>query len=105
MPMSRLAPRVTLPALMLLSLLALPACTTMGDPADPTAIPANAVPVTRTESNGDVVTEYRVSGQLRAVRVAPSRGPVYYLYDRDGDGTPDQPGDNAPQTYFKLFGW
>ena len=84
--------------------LALSACTTM--PADPAAnIPPDAVPNVRTEANGDVITEYRVAGQLRVVKVEPSRGPAYYLYDRDGDGLPDQEGDNPPQTYFKLFEW
>jgi len=75
-------------------------------PFDPAAdIPPDAVPTTRTEANGDVITEYRVAGQLRVVRVEPSRGPAYYLYDRDGDGLPDKEGDNPPQTYFKLFDW
>src|SRR5690606_41691407 len=59
-------------------------------PFDPAAdIPPDAVPTTRTEANGDVITEYRVAGQLRVVRVEPARGPAYYLYDRDGDGLPD----------------
>ncbi|HEY9540928.1 MAG TPA: DUF2782 domain-containing protein [Luteimonas sp.] len=75
-------------------------------PMDPTAdLPPDAVPTTRTEANGDVITEYRVAGQLRVVRVEPSRGPVYYLYDRNRDGLPDEEGDNPPQTYFKLFDW
>ncbi|GAB3310442.1 DUF2782 domain-containing protein [Luteimonas notoginsengisoli] len=85
------------------ALLALSACAAM--PADPTAIPPDAVPTTRTEANGDVITEYRVAGKLRMVKVEPSRGPAYYLYDRDGDGLPDREGDNPPQTYFKLFEW
>jgi len=89
---------------LLASIAALSACATM-DGAGSTDIPADAVPTTRTESNGDVVTEYRVAGQLRAVRIEPSRGPAYYLYDRDGDGLPDKEGDNPPQTYFKLFDW
>jgi Protein of unknown function (DUF2782) len=97
-------PRPILPRIALVSaLLALSACATMpGDPAD---IPPDAVPTTRTEANGDVITEYRVAGQLRMVKVEPSRGPAYYLYDRDGDGLPDREGDNPPQTYFKLFEW
>ena len=82
--------------------LMLAACATTGGEAD---IPQDAVPSTRTEANGDVITEYRVAGQLRVVRVEPSRGPAYYLYDRDGDGLPDKEGDNPPQTYFKLFEW
>ncbi len=87
------------------ALLVLSACATT-IPADPAVdIPPDAVPTTRTEANGDVITEYRVAGQLRVVKVEPSRGPAYYLYDRDGDGLPDKAGDNPPQTYFKLFEW
>ena len=88
------------PALPALATLLLTACaTTTPD------IPADAVPVTRTEANGDVITEYRVGRQLRVVEVRPARGPAYYLYDRDGDGIVDNAGDNPPQTWFKLFGW
>ena len=88
------------PALPALATLLLTACaTTTPD------IPADAVPVTRTEANGDVITEYRVGRQLRMVEVRPARGPAYYLYDRDGDGIVDNAGDNPPQTWFKLFGW
>ena len=80
--------------------LVLGACATAGPD-----IPADAVSATHTEANGDVVTEYRVGNQLRVVQVQPARGPVYYLYDRDGDGIVDKAGDNPPQTYFKLFSW
>lgn len=90
-------------AALLSSLLALSGCATMDNTA--ADIPADAVSTTRTEANGDVVTEYRVAGQLRVVRIEPPRGPAYYLYDRDGDGLPDKEGDNPPQTYFKLFEW
>ena len=76
------------------------ACATTGPD-----IPADAVSATHTEANGDVVTEYRVGNQLRVVQVQPLRGPVYYLYDKDGDGIVDKAGDNPPQTYFKLFSW
>ena len=80
--------------------LALAACATTSPD-----IPADAVAASRTEANGDTVTEYRVGNQLRAVKVQPARGPVYYLYDRDGDGVVDKAGDNPPQTYFELFSW
>lgn len=103
MPVSRTA---ALRVALLSPLLALSACATSGGFGDPTAdLPPDAVPTIRTESNGDTVTEYRVAGQLRMVKVEPSRGPTYYLYDRDGDGVPDKEGDNPPQTYFKLFEW
>ncbi len=32
------------------------------------------------------ITEYRVNGVLRAVKVAPKNAPEYYLVDADGDG-------------------
>lgn len=93
-----------LSSLSLLLALGLAACATGA--AGPDGLPADAVENTRTEANGDVITEYRIAGQLRAVRVQPSRGPVYYLYDRDGDGSIDnREGDNLPVTYFRLFEW
>ena len=95
----RLAP----PALLLPFALALAACATTADPA--IDIPPDAVENTRTEANGDVITEYRVAGQLRMVRVQPSRGPAYYLYERNGQLVSTKPGDDPPQTYFKLFSW
>lgn len=84
---------------------ALSACATMyDDPAAP-EIPANAVENSRTEANGDVVTEYRVAGQLRMVRVEPARGPVYYLIDRNGDGRLDGSQGDVSPVYYKLFEW
>ncbi|MEO5628841.1 MAG: DUF2782 domain-containing protein [Thermomonas sp.] len=77
-----------------------------GCASDPTAgLPVDSVPVTRTESNGDVITEYRVAGVLRMVKVQPSRGPTYYVQDRDGDGKLDWNKGEAPLTYFKLYSW
>ncbi len=74
--------------------------------SDPTAtLPQDTVPVTRTESNGDVITEYRVAGALRMVKVQPFRGPTYYVQDRDGDGKLDWDKGEAPMTYFKIYSW
>lgn len=72
---------------------------------DVPAIPDDAVAAVRTEGNGDVVTEYRVQGQLRMVKVVPVRGPAYYLIDRDGDGHMDPAKGEVPTTWFKLFSW
>ena len=72
---------------------------------DVPAIPDEAVAAVRTEGNGDVVTEYRVQGQLRMVKVVPVRGPAYYLVDRDGDGHMDPAKGEVPTTWFKLFSW
>lgn len=83
--------------------LMLAACATYG--GTPGEIPENAVETVRTEANGDVVTEYRVDGRLRALRVEPARGATYYLFDRDGDGVVDSERDGVSPVYFKLFEW
>lgn len=84
-------------------LLALGACATTA-PAT-VDIPPGAVENTRTEANGDVITEYRVNGALSVVHVQPARGPAYHLYVQNGRVLSTRPGDNPPQTYFKLFSW
>ena len=87
--------------------LLLAACGTGGEaPGAPMPeAPADAVETVRTEPNGDVITEYRVGGQLRVVRVEPRRGPVFFLYDRNGQIISTRPGDNEPRTYFPLYEW
>ncbi len=45
--------------------------------------------VTIVQKKDRVVREYRVNGQLRAIRVDPQDGPSYYLVDGDGDGRLD----------------
>jgi len=81
----------------------LSACTSMGE--DLPQVPANAVESTRTAANGDVISEYRVQGQLRMVRVQPARGPVYYMIDSNGDGRLDRSKGEVSPVYFKLYGW
>lgn len=85
---------------------ALGACASV-DPVAGPEIPAGATESIKTYENGDVVTEYRVAGQLRMVQVQPTRGPVYYLYDRNGDGRLDESEGEGPVSpvYFKLFDW
>ncbi len=91
--------RTTLP---LLIVLALAACAT----ASPEDTLEGATPATRTEANGDVITEYRVAGALKMVKVEPSRGATYYIYDRNGDGmVDDRDRKDGPMTYYKLFSW
>ncbi len=87
--------------MLLLASLLLSACAS--DPS--TSLPSDAVATTRTESNGDVLTEYRVAGMLRMVKVTPSRGPTYYVEDRDGDGKLDWSKGEAPTTWYKLYSW
>ena len=66
-------------------------------------VPAGAESVVRTESNGDVIEEFRVGGRLHTVRVTPVRGPTYYLTDADGDGMVDRAPGGVSPVYFKLF--
>ncbi len=88
--------------------LALCGCASMGAARnDPAVDLADAQVAVRTETNGDVIEEYRVAGQLRMVKVKPSRGPAYYLMDENGDGRLDKSkgeGTVSP-VYWKLYGW
>ena len=87
----------------------LPGCASTADTSATAGveIPADAVESTRTESNGDVVSEYRVGGRLAVVKITPARGPVYYLTDTDGDGRIDRTRDGTRDVpvYFKIYGW
>ena len=97
-------------ALLILSVLAVAGCASSGSTAnDPAVDLADAQVAVRTETNGDVVEEYRVAGQLRMVKVTPSRGPAYYLMDENGDGRLDRSKgasekDISP-VYWNLYGW
>ena len=83
--------------------ISLTACAT----AAPEAMLAkDAVPATHTETNGDVITEYRTGSRLTMVKVVPFRGATYYIYDRNGDGVIDErDAKDGPMTYYKLFSW
>ncbi len=92
-------------ALTLAAALALAACASVAPEPEP-PIPEGAMPATHTESNGDVITEYRLGGQLKVVKVVPFRGVTYYIYDRNGDGLVDEhDAKRGPLVYYKLFSW
>jgi hypothetical protein len=96
--------RTVLLAPLALSLsLVLAACAST--PADPTAGLDDAQVTRRVAENGDVIEEYRVSGRLQVVKVTPSRGPVYYLRDQDGDGQVDEDEGPVSPVWWKLFEW
>ena len=43
--------------------------------------------ITITEGEDRLIKEYRINGQLRAIKVTPTNGfPPYYLIDREGNG-------------------
>lgn len=95
-------------ALLIVPLLALAGCAAMGSSRnDPAVDLADAQVAVRTEANGDVIEEYRVGGQLRMVKVTPSRGPAYYLMDENGDGRLDKSKGEGPVSpvYWKIYGW
>jgi len=83
--------------------------TTDSSQIDPGMDLAGAEVAVRTETNGDVIEEYRVGGQMRMVKVTPSRGPAYYLIDQNGDGRLDaskgNEQSNISPVYWKLYGW
>ena len=90
-------------------LLVLAGCASMASQGEPNMDLADAQVAVRTEANGDVIEEYRVAGQLRMVKVTPSRGATYYLMDENGDGRLDRSKgagekDVSP-VYWKLYGW
>lgn len=59
--------------------------------------------------DGEIITEYRVGGNLYMVKITPAFGPSYYLIDRDGDGQLETRTNNiyedivVPQ--WVLFSW
>lgn len=59
----------------------------------------------RVMDNGDVIEEYRVSGQLRMVKVTPSRGAPYYMYEGSQHSGVDRSKDGTSPVYWKLYSW
>ncbi len=91
--------------LMLASLLLLAGCASMGGAGAPPVDVKGADVSKRTMDNGDVIEEYRVSGQLRMVKVTPARGAPFYMYDKNGDGRFDNDKDGVSPVYWKLYSW
>ena len=91
--------------LLLFSLLVLAGCASIGGLGDAPVDVRGADVAKRTQDNGDTVEEYRISGQLRMVKVIPARGAPYYIYDRNGDGRMDSDKDGVSPVYWKLYSW
>ena len=67
-----------------------------GAPAPPPRVKSGETlePEARTvRQEHETITEYRVNGHLRAVRVDPDGFPAYWLLDADGDGQLGTGGD------------
>ncbi len=62
----------------------------------------------RASENGDRVEEYRQNGQIYMVKVTPTRGKPYYLYDDDHNGRLDrsdaEKNDVSP-VYWTIYAW
>ncbi|ACF53641.1 DUF2782 domain-containing protein [Stenotrophomonas maltophilia] len=91
--------------LMLASVLLLAGCASLGGAGAPPVDVKGADVSKRTMDNGDTIEEYRVSGQLRMVKVTPSRGAPFYMYDKNGDGRFDNDKDGVSPVYWKLYSW
>jgi hypothetical protein len=46
------------------------------------------------KQDGDTIEEYRVGGRVVMLKVTPSRGPPYFLFDPKGDGSFSQRRDS-----------
>lgn len=92
--------------LLLISLLTLAGCATTGAGGNTPPVDVTGADVARkVMDNGDTVEEYRVGGQLRMVKVTPTRGAPFYMYDRNGDGRMDSDKDGTKPVYWKLYSW
>ncbi|WP_305805761.1 DUF2782 domain-containing protein [Stenotrophomonas sp. YIM B06876] len=91
--------------LLLFSLLALAGCASTGGTGEAPVDVRGADVARRVQDNGDTIEEYRISGQLRMVKVTPARGAPYYIYDRNGDGRMDSDKDGVSPVYWKLYSW
>ena len=78
--------------------------------APPTGVDEDLEPEVRIIRRDDAeIEEYRLNGELYMVKVTPTVGPPYYLYDTTGDGTLDSrrseidPGLVVPR--WMIFRW
>ncbi|WP_458524558.1 DUF2782 domain-containing protein [Onishia taeanensis] len=62
--------------------------------------------VTIRQQEERTIEEYRVNGQLYAIKITPKVGPSYYLIDEDGDGNfARQSGDRIAIPRWVLVEW
>lgn len=81
-------------------------------PSPPPAIQSGEMlepEITILQTEQETVYEYRVNGELFAIKVQPKQGPAYYFYDRDGDGdlefTRDDPLVGLAVNQWVLLRW
>ncbi len=72
-------------------------------PPAPETAPHEAVPEVRIVTKPDAIhEEYRVNGQLYMIKVTPSKGKPYYLFDPDGSGQ-FRRSDHAPGVAIPMW--
>lgn len=61
------------------------------------------------QTEQETIYEYRVNGEIFAIKVQPKQGAAYYFYDRDGDGelefTRDDPLSGLAVNQWVLLRW
>ena len=62
----------------------------------------------RSSENGDRIEEYREGGRITMVRITPTHGRPYYLYDDDGNGRLDRSDadrNTVSPVYWTIYEW
>ena len=62
----------------------------------------------RSSDNGDRIEEYREGGRITMVRITPTHGKPYYLYDDDGNGRLDRSDadrNTVSPVYWTIYEW
>lgn len=77
-------------------------------PEPPADQPADLEPVVTITTRGDdLIEEFRMNGRLYMVKVTPSKGKPYYLFDHEGQGSfrrsDHHPSINVPTWVIKRF--
>lgn len=76
------------------------------EPQKSTEIPEPEVKIIHKKDS--IIEEYRINGQIRYIKIIPSKGPAYYMVDTDGDGEVDRRFndlENPPINQWILFQW
>lgn len=62
----------------------------------------------RSSENGDRIEEYREGGRITMVRITPTHGKPYYLYDDNGNGRLDRSDadrNTVSPVYWTIYEW
>lgn len=78
-------------------------------PDDDKVNPLENVDINIIKRNGRIIETHSVNGIVYKVKITPSNGPVYYLYDTDGNGSFDMRSERelkkSTVQQWKIFEW